>query len=85
MEDIKNWILYWFINNSDVTDEEINKKLNENYFSKGWIDSLKFIELISDIENEHNLTFSNDEFQDRNFSTVSGLIKIIEDKLNGKI
>jgi len=56
--------------------------MQENYFLKGWIDSLKFIELISDIENEFQISFSNNEFQDRTFSTVEGLIKIIEDKIN---
>ena len=56
------------------------KKINENYFEKGWIDSLKFIDLITQIEEEFSIRFSNDEFQDRKFSTIEGLAKIIERK-----
>jgi len=58
----------------------VKKKINENYFEKGWIDSLKFIDLITQIEEEFSIRFSNDEFQDRKFSTIEGLAKIIERK-----
>jgi acyl carrier protein len=68
-----------------VLENEINKDRDENYFMKGLIDSLKFISFISDIENKFNISFSNDEFQDRKFATINGIIQILEDKINESI
>jgi|CXWL01.1.fsa_nt_gi acyl carrier protein len=82
---IKNWINDWFIQNTNIQKNEIEKNTYQDYFIKGWIDSLKFILLISDMEEHFQINFSNDEFQNREFSTINGLTKIIEDKLNGKI
>ena len=81
--DIKKWILTWFVRNTDFEIDEIEKNLNEDYLLKGWIDSLKFITFISDMESEFNIIFSNDEFQNNSFSTINGIVKIIEEKMNG--
>jgi len=81
----ESWILKWFQDNANVLENEINKDRDENYFMKGWIDSLKFISFISDIENKFNISFSNDEFQNRKFATINGIIQILEDKINESI
>lgn len=80
-----SWIVKWFSNNTNLTENEIIANLDENYLTKCWIDSLKFISFISDIENEFKIVFSNDEFQNRKFATINGLVQIIEDKLNEQI
>ena len=82
MEDIKEWLINWFIKNTDVFEEDIRKNTDANYFANGWIDSLAFINFISDIEDKFGISFSNDEFQNRGFATISGLAKIIEDRKN---
>lgn len=82
---VKNWINDWFAQNTNIQKNEIEQNTNQDYFIKGWIDSLKFILLISDMEEHFQINFSNDEFQNREFSTIDGLTKIIEDKINGKI
>lgn len=74
------WLINWFEKNSLTTEINMKNSLEENYFENGWIDSLKFIELITQIEEKFGIQFSNDEFQDRKFSTIDGLIKIIEKK-----
>lgn len=79
--DVKTWIIEWLNENTVVKEDEIKSGLHDNYFEKGWIDSFQFISFISDIEERFNFNFSNDEFQDRNFSTVEGLVKIIEEKI----
>ena len=81
----KNWITDWFVQNTNIQKNEIEKNILEDYFIKGWIDSLKFILLISDIEEHFQINFLNDEFQNRVFSTIDGLAKIIEEKINGQI
>jgi acyl carrier protein len=82
---LKSWIIQWFLDNSNLSGKEIEENLDENYLIKGWIDSLKFISFINDVENEFQISFSNDEFQNRKFATVNGLTKIIEDKINDKL
>jgi len=50
----------------------------KNYFEAGLIDSLGVIELIESIETEFNLKFTEENFQDRRFSTINGLAAIIQ-------
>ncbi|KFM15072.1 D-alanine--poly ligase subunit 2 protein [Marine Group I thaumarchaeote SCGC AAA799-O18] len=78
--DVENWLFDWFEKNTPAKKYEISKKLGENYFDNGWLDSLKFIELINDVEQEFDILFSNDEFQNRKFATVNGLREIITGK-----
>ncbi|GAU80036.1 acyl carrier protein [Fusibacter sp. 3D3] len=75
-----NYIYKWFADKLDVNVEEIIKNENDNYFNLEWIDSFDFMNLISDIEENFNIEFSSDEFQDRKFSTVRGLTQILEEK-----
>lgn len=83
--DVKTWLIEWFKANTDLSAEDIGDDLNINYFEKGWIDSFKFISFITNIEENFNIRFSNDQFQDRGFSTIGGVIRLIEEKINGKI
>jgi len=83
--DIEKWIIDWFEQNTSIQKDEIIKNLEENYLELGWIDSLKFISFVTDIEEKFKIRFSNDSFQDRNFSTVKGLSKIVREYVDGKI
>ena len=82
--DVKTWIINWFEENTNLTKDEIEKNVSKNYFELGWLDSFKFITFINDIEKKFDINFSNEEFQNRDFSIVEGLIKIIQGKLNEK-
>ena len=82
--DVKSWIIDWFQNNANVEKEEILKHLTDSYFDMGYIDSFKFISLIGDIEDEFGVQFDNDQFEDRSFSKIDGLINIIERCRNEK-
>jgi len=81
-DSIKNWIIEWFKENTELKDEEI--KIHDNYFEKGWIDSFQFISFVSDLEKKYDIHFSNDEFQDRSFSTIGGVVEIIGRRINEK-
>ena len=84
ISEIKKWITEWFVNNSSINKNFIIEKEKSNYFEEGWIDSFKFVSFIMDIENNFNISFSNDEFQNRGFSTINGLSKIISERVNDK-
>ncbi len=83
MENIREWLVDWFVENSDFTKDIIESMLDENYFNQQWIDSFSFINFISDMEEKFCVSFSNDEFQNRDFATINGLYKIIRGKING--
>lgn len=83
--DVTDWIITWFVKNTNLEKDDIIRNFNENYLEKGWIDSLKFISLITDVESKFNIAFSNDIFQNETFPTLEGLIKIIESEVNEKI
>ncbi len=79
--EIKKWLSKWFEKNSDLKLINIEKEFNDNYLDKGWIDSFKFVSLVTDIEKEFKITFSTDEFQNKKFLTATGLQKIIEERI----
>ena len=82
MGDVKNWVIEWFAKNTGLKEEGIQGKAQENYFEKGWIDSFKFISLISEIEETFSISFSNDEFQATSFATIEGLVRTIKEKMD---
>lgn len=76
--DYLKWVMEWFQKNSGADTMGIEGKLDENYFDIGYIDSFGFIMLITAIEEDFNVSFDNEKFQDRSFSTIRGLAKAIE-------
>ena len=82
---IKEWLINWFEKNSDLNLDEIVNGVNEDYLVKGWIDSFKFVSFVTEIEDEFKITFSNKEFQNRDFSTIEGLTRIIEARIEKEL
>lgn len=78
------WVIDWFKKNGNNT-LNIEQCLNDNYFDLGYIDSFLFITMISDIENQFGIIFDNAEFQKREFATINGLVRIIEEKNDKKL
>lgn len=75
----RKWIVNYLVKNCAADDTEVNANLDKNYFLAGYIDSFQFINMISQIEEEFGVEFDNEQFEDKNFSTVNGLAKIIYD------
>ncbi len=82
--EINKWIVDWFEKNTSSKKEDLLVSFESNYFEKGWIDSFKFVSFIMDIENNFNISFSNNEFQDRKFSTIQGLTEIISNRIENQ-
>ncbi len=81
-KEIKDNLINWFAKNTSIEEKAIKDNLYLNYFNEAWIDSIQFISFISVIEETYNISFENDEFQDRKFLTIEGLAEIIEKKTN---
>lgn len=51
---------------------------NTPYYGQGVIDSLGIMRLIGDIEEAFGISFTNKDFADPRFETLSGLAEIID-------
>jgi len=77
MTDYQDWLIGWFHQRAP----EVELQIDDNYFITGVIDSLGVIELIEDIEKMFKVRFTENDFQDRRFSSVSGLAEILSEKI----
>ena len=78
--DIKVWLIDWFANHSSLNAAEIEAASKEDYLKKGIIDSFAFVTLISDIDDEYDITFTNEDFLDPRFSNLEGLVEMISER-----
>lgn len=75
---IEQWVRAWFTERAP----EIELKKEDNYFEKGAIDSFGVIELIEEMESHFSVRFTEQDFQDRRFATLIGLVQILREKGN---
>ena len=79
--EIEMWIINWFYSKSSImSTKEIKKRINENFFELGLIDSMNAMELIIDIESNFNISLTHEDFEDDRFFSISGLSQIINEK-----
>jgi acyl carrier protein len=76
----QDWLIEWFDQQTVVDKHTLRSNADVDYLQEGWVDSMQFIGLIASIEYEFDIEFSNDEFQNRSFATISGLAQMIADK-----
>ena len=56
--EVEQWLLVWFEKNTDFTYNIIQEKAKTSFILERWIDSLKFISLITEIEEHFKIKFS---------------------------
>jgi D-alanine--poly(phosphoribitol) ligase subunit 2 len=78
----RDWLIPWFERRSSLKGTSLEDKLLTDYFEAALIDSFGVIELITAIEGEFHIKFTENHFQDRRFSTISGLEAIIIELTN---
>lgn len=78
--DVEDWLVDWFAEHASVERSQIDANRSADYFERGWIDSLQAITLISEVEGTFDVEFSNDEFQNQEFTTITGFAGIIKSK-----
>lgn len=55
---------------------------NLNYVEEGYIDSFGIVQFVCNLEEQFNITFSDDEMMSDEFQVVGKLIHLIETKIN---
>ena len=79
-DSISEWLINWFAERESgilISD-------SDDYFEKKIIDSFGVIELIEEVEQHFDVQFDEKNFQDRRFSTISGLSEIVSEiKVDG--
>lgn len=78
--EIKEWLIEWFCNHSSLSAAELEAASKEDYLKKGIIDSFSFVMLISDIDDEFDIAFTNEDFLDPRFPIIDGLTEMIQER-----
>ncbi|EBA14544.1 hypothetical protein RSK20926_01077 [Roseobacter sp. SK209-2-6] len=76
MSEYQTWLAEWF----SAQAPDVSLAPQDNFFDIGAIDSFGVIELIEAAEDAFDIRFSNDDFQDRRFSSIAGLAEILSEK-----
>ena len=78
--EIKEWLIDWFSKHSSLDAEGIMAASTSNYMEQGLIDSFSFVMLLSDIDDEYGIAFTNDDFLNPDFMNIDGLAKLIDER-----
>lgn len=73
-------MLHFIARNHDISSIDEDYLLECNLFEEGFIDSMGIMNLVMELEEEFNFTFTANDFQDRRFSSILGMKAIISEK-----
>ena len=79
---IENLIINYFREKGIPDKVPESGKYDIDYILSGKIDSLGIIEMISEFENEFDIVFTQEDFDNPDFRKIDGLIKIVINKRN---
>lgn len=79
MEDVKEFVID-YIQKEYTVPKDIDI-LTLDYVESGYIDSLGLIQFIATLEDEFNVTFTNEEMENPYIKVVGNLISMIESKM----
>lgn len=75
-EQASRWLCDWFVSRRKFKGD-VSRLPEMNYFEAGLLTSLEVIEFVSEIEERFGVQFSEQDFQDPRFSSISGLSELI--------
>lgn len=76
----KEWLIEWFAKHSVMDVNAIKADTTANYMELGIIDSFSFVMLISEIDDEYGVAFTNADFLNPDFMNIDGLAKMIDER-----
>ena len=77
---VKKTIRNFIQHNINIMDEEVLVKDHDNIFQLGFVDSMFAMKLISFLEKEFGIKFSNDDLTLANFNSVDNMFAMLERK-----
>lgn len=80
MDKIKEFILD-YLQREYSLPEDIDV-MDFNYIESGYVDSMGLIQFIATIEDEFNISFTDDDLENPDIKVVGKLINIITEKIN---
>jgi len=78
-EQTGQWLAEWFSKKKKFTGDRA-KLLTLNYFEAGLLTSLEVVEFVTEIEERFSIQFTEQDFQDPRFGTLSGLSQLITER-----
>ncbi len=79
---MQSWLTDWFVTrgkvHTNVTSAVPADTLSKtDYFEAGWLTSMEVVELVTEIERQFAVQFSERDLQDPRFVTIAGLTELI--------
>lgn len=81
---ISNFVVDYFLARDKEQILNNENILSFNYIDNHFFSSIEFIEMISDIEQNFDIAFEDEQMRSHDFSTVGGLIGILNNLYKGK-
>ncbi|WP_347723810.1 acyl carrier protein [Lysinibacillus capsici] len=78
--DIREYVLTSLQEKHEI--EKLENLDELNYVEEGYVDSFGLVQFVFDLEEQFNITFSDEEMMSKDFQIVGKLIQLIEDKLS---
>lgn len=75
-QEVVQWLARWFSDRKKYRGDS-SKLETLNYFEAGLLTSLEVIEFVTQIEERFSVRFSEEDFQDSRFTTISGLSELV--------
>ena len=63
-----------------MSAEVLEEKSKVNYMEEGFIDSFSFVQMLSDIDDEYDILFENEDFVNPLFTNIDGLAQMIDQR-----
>ena len=82
MDNIKEFILDYIQKEYALPDGV--DVMEFNYVDSGYVDSLGLIQFIATIEDEFNISFTDEDLADPGIKVIGKLVEIISEKMNGQ-
>ena len=79
---IREFIVEFFMEKGKFSGLDKSEFLNINFIEEKHLDSIEFITLISEIEENFGLVFTEDDIQSSLFSSIEGIVKITNSRFH---
>jgi len=75
--EVQTWLKDWFEKLAKIGTLNSQSLLDVDYFQAGWLTSMEVVEFITEIEQQFEMQFSDEDMQDPRFVTIAGLTDLI--------